>query len=244
MTRIRLAAVGLFLLISSNAWGDLRTYDVELQYRQEVVAALKGVLLDSPGNLGSSSTAARYGRVQLLPSGQILVDAAPDTLEQVEAVLRAVRERPAGAAPRVSLRYWAVLGTRAGANAADASGTTPPPRVLSGVLAELERFHGELAFRVIGAAAVVTESGQPGVVEGNPFSVEQTAYAQGQTVNANIGMSLERVDATNPVQGFFEGELEVRATLQRGEFVVLGESTLQAGGLDGTLFYIVHWPEE
>jgi hypothetical protein len=243
MTRIRVTAIGLFLLISCNAWADLKTYDVDFQYRQEVYEALRGVLLDNSGALSNSATASRYGRVQLLPSGQILVDAAPETLVQVEAVIRAVRERPAGAAPRVSLRYWAVLGTRAGGNAADAPSTMQVPSVLGDVLAELERFHGELAFRVIGSAAVVTESGQPGEVDGMPFSVEQEAYVQGQTLNANIAMRLESTDPTN----FFEGELEVRATLQRGEFVVLGESTLrstqQGGGLDGTLFYIVHWPE-
>jgi len=241
MTRTRLLAIGLPLLIASNAWADLRTYDVDSQYRQEVFAALNSVLIADP-NLASG--ASSYGRVQLLPSGQILVDAEPDTLVQIEAVLKAIKERPATAAPRVSLRYWVVLGSPPGTTMTATPDSTRPPSGLQEVLTELKQFHGELAFRVIGAAAVVTESGQQGEVEGNPLSVEQTAYVQGKTVNANIGMSLERVDPTNPIQGFFEGELEVRATLQRGEFVVLGESTLQGGGLDGTLFYIVYWPAE
>ena len=152
-----------------------------------------------------------------------------------------MRERPAGATPRVSLRYWAVLGTRAEGNAAAAPSTGQVPSVLRDVLAELERFHGELAFSVIGTAAVVTESGQHGGIEGIPLSVEQTAYVQGQTLNANIRIELIYFDApTNPR---FGGELEIRSTLQSGEFVVLGESTLQGGRVNGTVFYIVHWPE-
>jgi hypothetical protein len=39
------------------------------------------------------------------------------------------------------------------------------------------------------------------------------------------------------------GQLEVRTSLKRGEFVVLGEGSQQINGTDGTLFYIVHWPE-
>jgi hypothetical protein len=71
MTHIRLAAIGLLLLISSNAWADIRVYDVDSRYRQEVYSALRNVLIDDPtGAVGASS----YGRVSLLPSGQIVVD--------------------------------------------------------------------------------------------------------------------------------------------------------------------------
>ena len=39
------------------------------------------------------------------------------------------------------------------------------------------------------------------------------------------------------------GEIGVQTTLRRGEFVVLGQSEVVGGGLDGPLFFIVHWPE-
>jgi hypothetical protein len=247
MMRIRLPAIGLLLLISSNAWADLKTYDVDVQHQQEVYQALRNVLVDNPQ---FAAPGLAMGRVHLLPSGQILVDAAPETLEQVEEVLRAIRERPAPAAPRVSLRYWAVLGA---ASAAGAPSAAQVPSVLNGVLTELERFHGKLGFRVIGTAAVVTESGQQGGVEGR-LSVEQTAYVQGQALNANIRMVLDLSPDQRALgapgfvvlqgaEAYEVGELEVRATLERGEFVVVGESTQQGNGLDGTLFYIVHWPE-
>ena len=113
MTRLRLSIATLLCLISSSAWADLRTYDVDFQYRNEVYEALRNLLAHYPGTMTTGS----YGTVQLLPSGQILVNATPETLEQVDQLLRAIRARPAAATPRVSLRYWAVLGTRGPNNA-------------------------------------------------------------------------------------------------------------------------------
>ena len=232
MMRIRLAAIGLVLLIASNAWADLRTYDVDFQYRQEVLMALRSVLVEVPAD--TVPNAGRYGRVQLLPSGQLLVEAAPDTLEQVEQVIRAIKTHPVAPAPRVSLRYWVLIGTGAGVNA-PAQNTTPVPGMLTGVLDELKRAHGELTFRVLGTAAVASESGQPGGVNGVVLNVRQSAYMQGQTLNAQINLDLAP----------YKSSIAVSATLARGEFLVLGENTLQffGAGLDGTLFYIVHWPE-
>jgi hypothetical protein len=103
------------------------------------------------------------------------------------------------------------------------------------VLAELKRFHGDLTFRVLGTAAVVSESGQPSGVDGNPLSTSQLAHVQGDMLNAEINIEIEHTEAV--------GELEVRTSLKRGEFVVLGESTQQGNTTNGTLFYIVHWPE-
>jgi hypothetical protein len=245
MLRVRLVTVCVSLLVSANAWADLRTYDVDIQYRQEVYEALRRLLVETEES--ARVGIATYGRVQLLPSGQILVEAQPETLVQIAEVLKAVKERPVGAAPRVSLRYWAVIGMPAGQNTPAAGGDVPPlapvPPVLDAVLAELKRFHGDLAFRVIGTATAVTQSGQQGGVEGMPFSVHQTAIAQGETLNANIRMELAGGLLQDP-RSQFNSELEVRTTVKRGEFVVLGESTLRGGGFDGTVFYIVHWPED
>src|SRR5262245_61767989 len=99
MTRIRPFATGLFALLSTNAWADLKTFEVDPQYQQEIYAALVQVLQipDQPTR----------GRVQVLPSGQLLVNADAATLEQVDKVLQAIRARPVAAAPRVELQYWA-----------------------------------------------------------------------------------------------------------------------------------------
>jgi hypothetical protein len=241
MTRYRSGIIALLFGVSSNAWADLRTFDVGLQYQQEVFEAIRNVL--NPAAVGGGNSS---GTAQLLPNGQILVNAQPQTLEQLEQVVKALRERPVAPAPRVALRYWAVLGTRAQGNAANAVGSPPPP-VLDDVLTELERLNGDLTFRVIGMAAVASESGQRGEVEGMTLSIEQTAYVQGDALNASIKMDLRTRTAGEPPSGgeeFHVGTLEVRTPLQRGEFVVLGESAVQGGGLDGPVFYVVHWANE
>jgi hypothetical protein len=240
MTRFRLGIIALLFGASSNAWADLRTFDVGLEYQQEVLTALRNVL--NPATVGGGNS---YGSAQLLPNGQILVNAQPQALEQLEEVVKAIRERPVAPAPRVALRYWAVLGTRT-ANAGNTVGT-PPPMVLNDVLAELKRLNGDLTFRVIGTAAVASESGQPGEVEGMTLSIDQTAYVQGDALNARIKMDLRGIAPGAPPGGgseFHIGTLEVRTPLQRGEFVVLGESALQGGGLEGQVFYVVHWANE
>jgi hypothetical protein len=254
MTRARLALAALLCLTTSSAWADLRTYDVDPQYSQEIFAALRE-LLEVAGQDG-----VRYGRVELLPTGQLLVNATPETLDEVEQLLRAIRARPPGATPRVELRYWAVLGTPPGTTVTARPGSTQPPSGLQEVLTELKRIHGELQFQVIGTAAVVSESGQPGGVDGIPLSVSQVAHVQGDTLNAQIELRLSGATTWNngPQR---VGELDVRTSLKRGEFLVLGESTQQSGQvakqgggpvtvvvgslqhIDGTLFYIAHWPE-
>jgi len=242
MTRFRLGFIALLFGISSNAWADLRTFDVGLQHQQEVFAAIRNVL--NPALVGGGNPT--YGTAQLLPNGQILVNAPPQALEQLEQVVKAIRERPVAAAPRILLRYWAVLGSRSPANEANAVGAAPPP-ALNDVLTELSRLHGNLTFRVIGTAAVASESGQPGKIAGTTLSVEQTAYAQGNDLNARIEMSLRGKTPGGPPSGGHEfsiGSLEVRTALRGGEFVVLGESALQNGGLEGPVFYVVHWAHE
>jgi hypothetical protein len=234
MTRFRLPVIAMTLLISSNAWADLKTYDVDPQYRQEVFAALSNILNPSGTNFSSQAT----GRVQLLPSGQLLVNASPETLAQIEQVLQTIRNRPAAAAtPRVDLRYWAVLGARGPVTNLPG---TPPPNALGAVLSELERLHGDLQFRVIGSAALTSDSGQHGSLSSAALEVEQTAFVQGDTLNATIHLSFE---GRGSDEGQNLGGVEVRTALRRGEFVVLGQSDVWLGGVNGPVFFIVHWPE-
>jgi hypothetical protein len=237
MTRLRSAAV-FALLIAGTAQADLKTFDVDPQYQQEIFAALTDILTPDPQQ---GLIMEAHGRVELLPSGQILVNADAATLEQVEQVLQALRARPAEAAPRATLRYWAVLGAPE-ADPASSIGTPPPP-ALDDVLAELSRVHGERVFRVIGSAALTTASGQHGQIEASTLSVDQRIFVQGDTLNAQISLELEVV-APPPMIGTLEvGDLALRTTLRRGEFIVVGESEVQTLSLKGAIFYIVHWQE-
>jgi hypothetical protein len=235
---LRAMAALSILLVSTTALADLRTFDVDPQYQQEVFAALKRILTPDEGLIPAVN-----GRVEQLPSGQILVNADAATLEQIDKVLQTIRSHSAAAAPRALLRYWAVLGIEAENSTASAP-SPPMPSALNDVLAEVKRIHGDLMFRVLGTAAVATSSGQFGEARGWPLSVEQTAHVQGDTLNASISMELTG-RAPNTIGNSRIGNLSVRTSLRRGEFVVLGESHIQlaAGGGEGPVFFIVHWEE-
>jgi hypothetical protein len=111
--------------------------------------------------------------------------------------------------------------------------------VLTDVLAELKRVHGDLQFRLLGTTSLATQSGQHGEIGGSPLQVGQTTFVQGDTLNARIEMMLT---STTP-EGFSPNRVEVGTSLRRGEFVVLGQSELVGGGFDGPVFFIVHWPD-
>jgi hypothetical protein len=123
-----------------------------------------------------------------------------------------------------------------------------PPSVLSDVLGELRRVHGDLTFRVLGTAALVTESGQAGRVGGMPLNVEQQAFVQGERLSAKIDLEVTGIGSPDADIALLPvGSLSIHTSLRRGEFVVLGEGELQeilGGGVQRLVFYIVHWPEE
>lgn len=235
------ATVALMSLsLPAGALAELRTYSVDPQYRQEVYQALAGVLSDRPQPIG---------RVERLPTGQFLVDTSPELHAQIETILDDIAAQQPAAAARVALRYWVVLGSR---NAGDDAGL---PVVLRETLDELEAIHGDLGFRVVGNASLVTESGQPGELEGNPLSIEQEAYAQGNILNADLEIQFLYTFMTGQTNTNQQGNpfetvqrwvqrVELRTTLEAGDVVVLSENSIDGVDLDGTLFYIVHWPGE
>ncbi|MGH8495471.1 MAG: hypothetical protein ACREVN_04995 [Gammaproteobacteria bacterium] len=224
------------LSVPAGAFAELRTYDVDAKYRQEVYEALAGIL-ETPPNL--------KGQVERLPTGQLLIEAAPETHKQIEAVLNEVAARQASAAPQVTLRYWAVLGSP---NEEDAAGV---PTILRDALDEIEATHGALGFRVLANATLMTESGQYGELEGYPLTVRQQTYAQGTALNAQIDIEFAYRghfgNGEAPPSGFQatqpqSQDIELTTTLEAGDIVVLAENTIDGSELDGTMFYIVHWP--
>lgn len=249
MSRFRVPALLLGLVLSANALAELRVYDVDEKYRQEVFSALRGIL---------SSEHDRSGSVEMLPTGQILIDTSSERHEEVAAVLRAIAEHQAEPAPRVRLRYWAVLGTNAGGDT-DTIGSAPPD-MLSDVLEELERIHGPQTFRVLANATLVSESGQDAEMVGDPLFVMQEAFVQSGRLNAELeimfsyrirpgGAATSQDGQPNPftTTQVQRQHIELNVSMDPGEFLVVGENTIREdvigqGSLDGTIFYIVHWP--
>jgi hypothetical protein len=188
-----------------------------------------------------------------LPTGQILIDTTPEMHEQVVEVLDAISRYHTEPAPRVTLQYWVVLGTR------DAAGATEMPPLLGGVLDEIRQMHGPLSFRVLGNASLVTESGRDGRVNGE-LIISQHANVQGTRLNAElmIAFSYQTTSGSVPNEDGFQimqppqyemQSVEIDTSMERGEFVVVGENTFREnvvgqGPVDGTVFYIVHWPTD
>jgi len=128
------------------------------------------------------------------------------------------------------------------------------PAILSDVLDELRRVHGNLAFRLYGNATVVSDSGQSGRLRGDTLSINQLAYVQQSMLNVELSIEFEygvltaqvpgngQTNPFNTVQRFQQG-VNLDTSLKPNEFVVVGENTMRvADGIDGTIFYIVQWP--
>jgi hypothetical protein len=256
MRHLRTGLLLLGLITATSALAELRVYDVQEKYRQEVYTALRGVL--RPPNQGAS------GQIEMLPTGQILIDTSAEMHEQVAAILEDINAYQVEATPRVTLRYWAVLGTHDELRDPAPAASDAVPEILSDVLDELRRVHGDLSFRLIGNATLVTESGEQGGLQGDPLTVNQVAWVQGSTLNAELSIRFAYAVQSRPFTANNDdggsGESNPFSTISRdsqsvslntsiaqNEFVVVGENTIRVntvdqGNLDGTLFYIVHWP--
>lgn len=253
MRHIRALILLLGLGMTTGALAEMRTYDVEARYRQEVYSALVGVL-------SSQGPMPPVGRVQLLPTGQLLIDTSAEMHAQVAAVLESIKNHRVEATPRVTLRYWAVLGTKASPQDSGIGAGKEVPAILSNVLDELRRVHGNLAFRLYGNATLVSDSGQRGGLSGDTLRISQLAYVQQSMLNVELSISFEysvvlgqfrgsgdgQSNPFNTVQRFQQG-VNLDTSLKPNEFVVVGENTIRnsdrvADGVDGTIFYIVQWP--
>jgi hypothetical protein len=228
------------MAFSANALAEFKLYDVDPSYREEVYQALAGVL--RPGADDSQTEA-----IELMPTGQILIDATPEAHQQVAAVLAEIRRHEAEPTPRVTLQYWVVLGSR------EIPSDAEIPAALTEVLGEIREVHGPLSFRLLGNATLVTDSGMSGEVSGNPL-VEQMAYVQGTRLQARLGIRFsytQRPDQnSNGGQTGFQPPvgvgLQLNTSMEQGEFVVVGENSIDnivdgPAVVDGTIFYIVHW---
>lgn len=224
MQRSTFALVLLLALTPLASRADMRVYDVDASSRQEVLRVLKSLL---SSEVDPSRYPQLYGRVEMLPSGQIVIDASPERHAEITSLLEAIGRKGVAEAPPVMLVYWALVGVP-GAEDSD-----NVPDVLAPVTRQLEARHGPLGFSVADAASIVSASGEPATVESDDWEVVQTVYPNQGRVNAEITID------------HGAEELHVEVPLERGRYLVLGDSTTD---LDddkrGIIAFVVHWPEE
>lgn len=224
MQRSPIALVLLLALAPLASRADMRVYDVDASYRQEVFQILNKLLR---AQADPNAYPQLYGRVEMLPSGQIVVDASPQRHAEIAALLQAIDREGVAEAPTVTLVYWALVGVPG----TEDGGNVPP--VLEPVTRQLEARHGPLGFSVADAASIVSTSGQQAHIENGDWEVNQTVYPNQGRLNAEISIDRE------------SQELHVVVPIEQGQYVVLGETTTDVDDLNrGVIAFVVHWPED
>jgi hypothetical protein len=233
MNWLRIAPV-LLLSFPAALRAEVRVYDAPPRNATEIVNALDTML-------DAQCKTTNYGcEARLLPTGQILVEAPAEAHQQIGEVLKAIASRNAAPAPRVTLRYWVVSGIPGRPDA-----NQPGLKELAPVLTQLKRAHGDVGFAIEDSVAVVTESGNSAKMGGSsPLEVEENVRVNGRSLSANIKLEYHKLEPDRPPTA---DELRVSATIEAGQFLVLGERAYRgsdaSGAPIGTLFYIVHWPQ-
>lgn len=240
-----LAPLGL-LLLAATASADTAVYNLDAKNAKEIAEALQATLNSQCGltNQGASGVYPNC-RVELLPTGQLLVEAPAASQAQVAAVLKAIAARNATPAPRVTLQYWVIYGEPGKPDATDAS-----LKPLNAVLQQLERVHGELGFSLQDSVSITTQSGSSGGSRGGSLSVSESLRASGDDLDLSTSLQF----APRALFPDLNVNLSVSVTIKRGEFVVLGERSAVEIGHDeankdlpdirqkpGMLFFVVHW---
>lgn len=238
-----LAPLGL-LLVAAIARADTAVYDLDGKYAKEITAAIGNTL--QARCTGGPAITPMMCHVELLPTGQLLVEAPAAAQTQIAAVLKVIAARGAAPTPRVTLQYWVIYGAPGKPAAADAA-----LKPLDAVVQQLQRAHGDLAFSLLDTTSLVTQSGSNSGAHGGSLNVSQSPRANGDDLDLSARIEF----APKPVLPDLNVSLDVRVTIKKGEFVVLGDRTaveIRSGEQDkdlpvdihrapGMLFFVVHW---
>jgi hypothetical protein len=241
--KLRTLAPLPLLLLAATAFADTALYDIDAKNAKEIADAIGHVVAAQciAGPTQVPVTNSSMCHVELLPTGQLLVEAPASSQAQVATVLKAIAARSASPTPRIALQYWVIYGEPGKSNAADAS-----LKPLSAALQQLERVHGDLAFSVLDTATITAQAGTSAGVKGEVLQISENLRPRGDGLDLTASISFRLPPIPNhssPPQS-----LSVSVTIKPGEFLVLGEQTTRRDVDDkvdahGTLFYIVHWPQ-
>ena len=237
-----LASMGL-LLLAATAFADTAVYDLDAKNAKEIADAL-GRVLTAQCTSGPKDTVTNQSmcKVELLPTGQLLVEAPAASQAQVAAALKAIGARTAAPTPRVTLQYWVIYG-------APGKPAAPDAQLPTAVLQQLERAHSDLSFSVLDTVSLTTQPGGVGVARGGSLSIDQGTHSSGADLDLNTHLQF----APRALFPDLNVDLRVSVTMKRGEFVVLGERTAvevhgEPGKAEfdvrqkpGMLFFVVHW---
>jgi hypothetical protein len=151
--KLRTPAPLALLLVAATASADTAVYDLDAKNAKEIADALGRVLTAQCAVVPNTvlNVNPNMCKVELLPTGQLLVAAPAASQAQIATVIKAIAARDAAPAPRVTLQYWVIYGAPGKAAAADAS-----LKPHGAVVQQLERMHGDLGFSVLDSTSLVT----------------------------------------------------------------------------------------
>ncbi len=222
-----LATAGLF---AAQHWRApettvLRSYDVRPEIAKEVEGALTTAL--SPAN------GFPYGRVNLSPTGQILVIAPPSIQEGVEQILKDVASRKPAATPSIRFEAWLVTASPG------AAGDSPDLKEVEPALRALEQSKGAARFELLEKLSTQAQSGQNSSVRGERASLSVTGSLRRDGKDQPVVAALLMLNA-NTSHGEAAPSIKAQTELRPGELLVLGQSGLSEGAVAGrALYYIV-----
>jgi hypothetical protein len=217
MTSIRILCAILGVGVSGLAAAEAKIYDVDPRYREEVVEALNQVFNRQHLNPGSRAS------ISVLPTGQILIDASTSRHVEITGILNSIAQRGVSETPTAMLRYWVLQGEPNGNG-------TALPSMLEPVVDELRAALGDLNFSILETASLVTTSGKESLSESETLEILQRLTINGESLNGNIILGHEQL------------ELMAEISMDRGDFLVLGDSMIQVDeNTRGVLAFVVHW---
>jgi hypothetical protein len=222
-----LATAGLF---AAQRWRGpettvLRSYDVRPEIAREVEGALMTAL--SPGN------GFPYGRVNLSPSGQLLVIAPPSIQKGVEQILNEVASRKPAATPSIRFEAWLVTASPG------APADSPGLKEIEPALHAVEQSRGPARFELLEKLSTQTQSGQTSNVRGERASLSVTGSLRRDSKDQPV-VAASVLLSTNASHGDAAPSIKAQTEVRPGELLVLGQSGLSEGAVtDRALYYIV-----
>ncbi len=203
----------------------LRSYDVRPEIAKEVEGALTTAL--SPVN------GFPYGRVNLSPSGQLLVVAPPSIQQGVEQILKEVASRKPAATPSIRFEAWLVTASPG------APTDSPSLTEIEPALRAVEQSKGSAHFELLEKLSTQTQAGQNSSVQGERTSLSVTGSLRRDSKDQPVIAALVVLN-THISHGGPPPSIKAQTELRPGELLVLGQSSLSEGAdADRALYYIV-----
>src|SRR5262245_36055850 len=108
--KLRILAPTVLTLVAAAAAADTAVYDLAANNAHETAEAINNALVAQCGMPAATIGIISSCRAQLLPTGQLLVEAPAASQAKIAEVLKAIAARAAAPTPRVTLQYWVISG--------------------------------------------------------------------------------------------------------------------------------------